>query len=159
MYVAEDREGKTDDGEEPAGPAEVENMSQCLFLVPEGLQWSQPAARAAPGVGQIHLPRLPSVLFLPPHRRTPLTAWAATPAPGLFCGPRWAYGVWGGIIQLRQGYSYRRGSALTLDSPPAHIAEAVCETHRIHPVSYSIWRHNHRLWTECWLQSTAVAYL
>lgn len=91
VHVAEGREGETDHGEEPARPAEAENMSQCLCLVPEGLQRSQPAAGAAPGVSQIHLPRLPSLLCLSSHRHTPFTAWVATTGPGfalrLFCGP------------------------------------------------------------------------
>lgn len=109
VHVAEGREGETDHGEEPARPAEVKNMSQCLCLVPEGLQRSQPAARAAPGVGQIHVPRLPSVVSLSSHRHTPpLTARLATPGPGvssrLSCGP-----ADGGSIQCQQRRSYRRG--------------------------------------------------
>lgn len=109
VHVAEGREGETDHGEEPAGPAEVKNMSQCLCLVPEGLQRSQPAAGAAPGVSQIHVPRLPSVVSLSSHWRPPsLTAQLATPGPGLAsqlsCGPADR-----GSVQHQQRCSYRRG--------------------------------------------------
>lgn len=86
VYVTEDREGETDDGEEPPEPAEVENMSQRLYVMPQGLQRSQPAARAAPGVSQIQLPGLPSELFLSSHRCTPFTARVPTPASGSTLG-------------------------------------------------------------------------
>lgn len=132
VCVAEDREGEADHGEEPAEPPEVENVSQRLYLVPEGLQRSQPAAGAAPGVSQIHHPGLPSVLFLSSHRRTPFTARAATQASGfalcLFCGPWWVYGAWGGFVQLQQGYRHRRWSTLALDTCPAHVLQLCTKT-------------------------------
>lgn len=136
--VAEDREGETDDGEEPSGAAEVERMSQGLCVMPEGLQRSQPAARAAPGVRQVHLARLPSVLFVSSHRRSPFTARAATPGPGLalglFRGPRSAHGVRGGFIRLQQGNTHTRQPTLALDTHPACIL-LLC---RIQPISHSM---------------------
>ena len=125
LDVAEDREGETDDGEEPSGAAEVERMSQGVCVVPEGLQRSQPAARAAPGVRQVHLARLPSLLSVSSHRRSPFAARAATPGPGLalglFRGPRRLRGVRGGFIRLQQGYAHTRQPALALDTHPARV--------------------------------------
>lgn len=116
VCAAEDREGETDHGEEPAEPTEVENLSQCLCFMPEGLQRGQPAARAAPGVGQVHICRLPSVLLLSSHRPFPIPPWAATPppchVPGLSLGPWQVHGTWGGFVQLQQGHGHRGLSTL-----------------------------------------------
>lgn len=81
VCVAEDREGETDGGEEPTGPDEAENVSQRLYVVSKGLQWSQPAARTAAGVGQIHVFRVPAILPLPSHRCFSDAARITTPAP------------------------------------------------------------------------------
>lgn len=70
----EDREGEANDGEEPFEPAEVEDMSQRLCIMPESLQRSQPEARSAPGVGPIHLLGLPSVVFVSSRRFIHFTA-------------------------------------------------------------------------------------
>lgn len=37
VFITENREGETDDGEEPAQPAEVKNVSQFLLLMSESL--------------------------------------------------------------------------------------------------------------------------
>lgn len=118
MCITEDGEGETDAGEEPVEPAKVENVSQCFCFMPEGLQWSKSTARAAAGVSQVHLPRLPSVLFLSSHRHSSLTAWVATPAIGVLCGCWTVYDKWGSSMKFQQGHSH--WTTLTLDTEQAH---------------------------------------
>lgn len=155
VHVAEGREGETDHGEEPAWPAEVKNKSQCFCLVPEGLQWGQPAARAAPGVSQIHLSRVPSLLCLSSHRRYPFTAWVAAPGPGftlkLLCGTWWVYAVRRGSSHLQQGYSYSRWSTFALDRHPAQLCTKSIGFTLYHTVSqdFTLYR----------LQNKAVTYM
>lgn len=85
VCFTENRTGETDPGEEPAQPAEAENVSHCLVLMSEGLQRSKPEARAAAGVSQIHFSRLPPVLYISSHRVTSFTV--GTPVPGFVFGP------------------------------------------------------------------------